>query len=370
MSAKNPGDDSRYSRYLQAEQEAVALYSAMAEAEPDPARAKIFQELAQSEQRHVAYWASKLGLPSTGLPGFRPTRRVRFLGWLAKRIGTKLVLPLVLRIEGDDTVMYAGDPEAVQVMVEGEGHSRTLRDLREGRYPGSELGSGGWQKAARGGSFRAAVLGGNDGLVSNFSLVWGVAGGTSDPTIVLLAGVAGLLAGAFSMAAGEYVSMRADRDLSEHRIEQERRELKEMPEEEKEELSLIYRLKGMTKEEADLLAGRIVQNPEVALNTMVREELGLDPTQLGSPWGSAMSSFAFFAVGAVIPILPYVLHLGRPAFWLSGGLSALALFIVGAALSLISGKSFLKGGLRMLFIGIAAASVTFAVGRLIGVTVS
>ncbi|MDP2726074.1 MAG: VIT1/CCC1 transporter family protein, partial [Dehalococcoidia bacterium] len=323
MSKQNLADNARYMRYLQAEREAVALYTAMTQAEQDPVRAQIFRELTQVEERHVAYWAGKLNLDTKDFPSFKPTFRVRALGWLAKSLGTKRVLPLVLRIEGEDTEMYAGDPEATQVMADEEGHSRQLQELRDGKYPGSELANGGWQKAAGAGAFRAAVLGVNDGLVSIFSLVWGVAGGTSDPAIILLAGVAGLLAGAFSMAAGEYVSMRADRDLIEHRIEMERRELRETPEEEREELSLIYRLKGMTKEEADVLVDRIMQNPEVALSTLLREELGLDPTQLGSPWGASISSFFAFALGAVVPVLPYALRLGDKAFLLSGGLSAI-----------------------------------------------
>ena len=361
-------DEARRRYYLHAEQEAVALYTALAEAEQDPKRAQVFRELAESEQRHVTYWAGKLGLSGADVPDFRPTFRVRVLGWLARLLGSRRVLPLVLRIEGDDTKMYAGDPEAVTVMEEGEGHSQVLQDLREGMYPGSTLDSGSWQKAAAGGTFRAAVLGGNDGLVSNFSLASGVFGGTSDPQIVLLAGVAGLLAGAFSMSAGEYVSMRADRDLAERRIEMERMEIEETPEEEKEELSLIYRLKGLTKEEADILAERIMQNREVALDTMVREELGLDPSQLGSPWGATFSSLISFAIGAAVPVLPYALGIGNRAFSLSGGLSAIALITVGATLAMLSGKGVLWGGLRMLLIGMAAAGVTFGIGSLIGVT--
>jgi VIT1/CCC1 family predicted Fe2+/Mn2+ transporter len=370
MSKDHPADTSRYMRYLQAEREAVSLYTAMAQAEQDPTRVQIFRELTEVEERHAAYWAKKLNLDTKDIPPYMPTFRVRALGWLAKRLGTKRVLPLVLRIEREDTELYAGDPEATQILADEEGHSRQLQDLRDGTYPGSELGNGGWQKAAGAGTFRAAVLGGNDGLVSIFSLVWGVAGGTSDPSIVLLAGVAGLLAGAFSMAAGEYVSMRANRDLAEHRIEMERRELEETPEEESQKLSLIYRLKGMTQEEADVLVERIMKDPEVALNTMLREELGLDPTQLGSPWGAAISSFLAFAMGALVPVIPYALRLGNRAFLLSGGLSAIALFSVGATLAILTGKRGIWGGVRMLLIGMASAAITFGVGRLIGGAIS
>ncbi len=369
MSKDNSRDNSRYMRYLQAEREAVALYTAMAKAEADSARVLIFRELAEVEGRHAAYWTEKLNLNAQDIPQFKPTFRVRALGWLAKSLGTKRVLPMVLRIEGEGTEMYTGDPEATQVLADEEGHSRRLQELRDGQYPGSELNNGGWQSVAAGGAFRAAVLGGSDGVVSNFSLVWGVAGGTSDPAIVLLAGVAGLLAGAFSMAAGEYVSMRADRDLLEHRIAMERRELEETPEEEREELMLIYKLKGMTNEEAKVLVDRIMQNPEVALNTMLREELGLNPTQLGSPWGASISSFLAFSLGALMPVLPYALRLGDKAFLLSGVLSAIALFTVGGTLSVLTGKKGIWGALRMLLFGMVSAMVTFGVGRLIGVAV-
>lgn len=370
MTQSQTDDQTRYRRYLEAEREAVALYAAMAEAEKDPRRAQVFRELAESEERHVAFWSGKLGLSSDDLASSRVSFRVRLLGWLARLLGTRLVLPLVLRIEGDDTVMYAGDPEAAQVMAEGLGHSQVLHDLREGRLPGSNVSTPGWERAVAGGSVRAAVLGVNDGLVSNFGLVWGVAGGTSDTQIVLLAGVAGLLAGAFSMAAGEYVSMRAHRDLSEYRLEIERREIEEFPEEEARELALIYRLKGMTDEESDALAKRIMQDPEVALDTMAREELGIDPTQLGSPWGATISSFVSFTMGAVVPVLPYALGATGSAFFLSGGLSALALFIVGSAMALMSRKGFLRGGLRMLMIGMATAGLTFGIGSLIGITLN
>ena len=363
-------DGVRYAGYLEAEREAVALYTAMAEAEQDPRRARIFRQLTESEERHVTHWAEKLGMAVDNLPPYRVKLRVRFLGWLARQFGTQLVLPLVLRIEGNDTAMYEAEPEAQDIMAEEEGHSQTLQELKQGRYPGSNLDSGGWRQMAGAGAFRAAVLGGNDGLVSNFGLVWGVAGGTSDPQIILLAGVAGLVAGAFSMAAGEYVSMRADRDLGEYRLEMERRELQEMPEEEKEELSLIYQLKGLTQKEADTLAERIMQDPEVALETMAREELGVNPGQLGSPWGAAISSFLAFGSGALVPVLPYILGANTFAFGLSGGLSALALFVTGTMLAVVSGKNPFWGGTRMLSIGVTAALVTFGVGRLIGISLT
>ena len=220
------------------------------------------------------------------------------------------------------------------------------------------------------GSLRAAVLGVNDGLVSNFSLVMGVAGGTGqDLRFIVLAGVAGLLAGAFSMAAGEYVSMRAQRDISERLLELEARELLEEPEEETEELVLIYQGKGLTRQEAETVAERIMADPAVALDTHAREELGLDPSQLGSPWAAALSSFAAFAVGAFVPILPYLVLGSGAAFPTSIVLSGGALVTVGALLAYLSGKRVWWGATRMLLAGGIAAAVTFTIGSLIGVAV-
>ena len=220
------------------------------------------------------------------------------------------------------------------------------------------------------GSLRAAVLGVNDGLVSNFSLVMGVAGGTSNPDIVLLAGVAGLLAGAFSMAAGEYVSMRSQRDVYEHQINLERTEIEMWPEEEEEELFLIYQAKGLSKKEAEIIAKRLIADPEIALDTMAREELGLNPSELGSPWGASFSSFAAFVTGALIPIIPYVVGATDLAIPLSAVLSAGALLTVGGALAWMTNRSAIWGALRMALAGGAAATVTFGVGSLIGISLS
>ena len=220
------------------------------------------------------------------------------------------------------------------------------------------------------GNLRAAVLGVNDGLVSNFSLVMGVAGGTGDPDIVLLAGVAGLLAGAFSMAAGEYVSVRSQRDVYEYHIERERDEIAMWPEEEERELVEIYRSKGLSQEEAETVARRLGADPETMLDTMVREELGLNPDGLGSPIGASISSFTAFVIGAVIPILPYIFGTGSLNIPASAALSGGALLLVGGTLAKTSKRSPLWGALRMALAGGAAATVTFTIGRLVGTTLA
>lgn len=216
------------------------------------------------------------------------------------------------------------------------------------------------------GTLRASVMGINDGLVSNFSLVMGVAGGTTDTSFVMLAGIAGLLAGAFSMAAGEYVSMTSQRDAYEHLIGVTADQLRNNPDEKGRELMRIYQSKGFQYLDALRISKHIISRPDVALETIVREQLGLDPKQLGSPWGASISSFVSFVSGAIVPILPYLLTKEESAFALSTVLSAGALIIVGGTLSKISGRNIVWGGLRMFIAGIAAASVTFFIGRMIG----
>ena len=227
----------------------------------------------------------------------------------------------------------------------------------------------GHHRSAGSGRQRAAIFGANDGLVSNLSLVMGVAGAQPEPHIILLAGLAGLLAGAFSMAAGEYISMQVQREMYERELGIESAELEEHPEEEEEELTLIYRAKGLSTEDAAKIAKQLMVNKDVALDTLAREELGLNPNELGSPWGAAISSFLTFTVGAFVPVLPYLFLQGLPALAASAFLSAAALVGVGAFTALLSSRSPLMGATRMLLIGSAAASVTFGVGRLFGVLV-
>ena len=236
---------------------------------------------------------------------------------------------------------------------------------------GDNIGGGGLlESGALGdGNLRAAVLGVNDGLVSNFSLVMGVAGGTADPKWILLAGVAGLLAGSFSMAAGEYISVASQREVYENRIRTESAIIARSPETQERRLGLIYESKGLTADEAREVAGRIMEDPEVALDTITREGLGLDQESLGSPLGAASSSFVAFVIGAIVPILPYLLGIGEFAFVSSAALSGVALAVVGALVAAGSGRNLAWGAGRMFLIGGLAAAVTYGVGRIIGVAV-
>ena len=367
------------------EREGVALYEALAAAEQNQSRAEVLRRMAVVEARHAARWEAKLRAAGVEPPVVRLGPSVRVIGWLARRLGVHAVLPLVRGMELRAAGTYRDQPDALDFVPDERGHARALAAMTSGAAgaapvgaapqtaadPTAEiLGRERWHRRDRGGSLRAAVFGVNDGLVSNLSLVIGVAGADPEPRFILLAGVAGLLAGSFSMAAGEYVSMSAQREMFERQIALEREELATAPEEEREELSLLYQAKGVPAAEADLMANRLIADPAAALDTMAREELGLDPEALGSPWGAALSSLLAFAVGAVLPVLPYLFASGTLAFVLAALLSALGLLAVGGAITLFTGRNPLVGALRMLAIGAVAASVTYLVGRLIGVGVT
>jgi VIT1/CCC1 family predicted Fe2+/Mn2+ transporter len=216
----------------------------------------------------------------------------------------------------------------------------------------------------RSGALRAGVFGVNDGLVSNTSLVMGFAGSGAASTAIAFAGLAGLLAGAFSMAAGEYISMRSQREAYEREIALGATELRDDPE--AEELALIYRAKGLDPAEAERAAAAIMKDSSVALDTMAREELGLDPDPLGSPWSAAFSSLFAFALGAIVVVLPYPFGSGRAALIVAIVLAGLALFGVGAAIGALNGRGALRSGTRQLLIGGAAAVLVFGIGHLIG----
>ena len=366
-----PADIDRYRTNYLVERDGIALYRAMAAAEKDHKRAEIFEKLAQNEERHAQRWARLIETGGGEVPGYRQSARVRLLGWLARRFGTERVIPIISSLEARDEAGYRQQPEAEGLPAEERAHSRTLWAM-SGGGSGVEAIAGAerWHLMARGGILRATVFGVNDGLVSNFSLVMGFAGADARPEYILLAGVAGLLAGSFSMAAGEYVSVSAQRELFEQQIAMEKQELEMSPKEEEEELALIYQAKGIPDDQAKFLARRIVANPKTAIDTLAREELGLDPTQLGSPWIAAASSFLAFIMGASVPVLPYLFTGGTTAWTASTLLSCLALFGVGALISIFTARGPITSGLRMLGIGLLASAITYAVGWLLGVSIA
>ncbi len=355
---------------LRDEWDGAALYRGLARLETDAKRAEEFAALAEAEERHAAIWAKKLEKAAISLPDQRPSLRVRTLLWLARRFGTRAVLPLVLRVESGDVAKYVRQgSETAALVVEEQAHGETLRRM-SGAPP---FGSGArivererWHSLGRGGALRAGVFGVNDGLVSNLALVLGVAAAGAERGTLLVTGLAGLFAGALSMAVGEYISVASQRDVLRRQILLEGMELAEAPEEEEAELAQLLRDKGLTPEHAAGTARQIMQSPESALDTLVREELGLDPADLGSPVRAALSSFLAFASGATVPLLPLAVFSGAAATWAAAGLGALVLGAVGAFLGLLSGINPLRASARMVLLAALAAAVTVGVGRLVG----
>ena len=375
MKDKNPNlnrsDRKRYLKHLGAEIEAASMYSILAEYDSNKVRADIFKELAQSEVKHAKHWAELLGLDTSNLTLKKYTPKLIYIRLVCKISGPDKILPWLAKIEAEEIGAYTNDPQGQDLIPEEKRHARVLSEISSGKSH-YDIKLPDQNKFSNSGGLRAAVLGVNDGLVSNFSLVMGFAGGTAatgTPEYIIMAGLAGLIAGAFSMAAGEYVSMKSQRDVYEYQISSEREELEMWPEEEEEELILIYRAKGLPENEARQVAANIIKKPEVALDTMVREELGLDPSALGSPFSAALSSFIAFSMGAVVPLIPLFFSLGTKSIIQSALVSAFALIIVGGFLSIASGKNFISGSLRMLAAGSLAASVTYGVGYSLGITI-
>ncbi len=364
----------RWKELLASERDAAALYARLAEIETGERR-KIFEELADVERRHAAHWEGKLRgagapVPQAGRPGLR----TRLLATAASRMSANAVLPLIERAERTDAGIYDADPDAAPGMAADEhGHARTIAKLIEGGKPtpAAQIARREpWHRGDRSGALRAGVFGVSDGLVSNTALVMGIAGSGASHTVILLTGTAGLLAGSFSMAAGEYVSMASQREMYQREISLEAQELEENPEEERAELVLLYRAKGLDRADAERLADRIMADRHVALDTLAREELGLDPDALGSPWRAAVSSLLTFAAGALVVLFPYLFGGGTAAFVTAIILAAAALLGVGAGIGALNGRSPARSGLRQLILGGAAALVTFGIGHLIGANVS
>jgi vacuolar iron transporter family protein len=374
----SPHDDTdsvkRWRELLSSERDAAALYDRLADADTGE-RQQIFRELATIERKHAAHWEGKLREAGAAIPApSGPSLRTRILGTAASKLSVRTVLPLIERAEKADAGMYDAEPDAAPGMAADEhGHARTLAHLMDGGRPepSSQIRRREpWHRGDRSGALRAGVFGVSDGLVSNTALVMGFAGSGATRTMILLAGIAGLLAGSFSMAAGEYISMSSQREMYQREIALEEAELNENPDEEHAELVLIYRAKGLSRPEAEHLADRIMSDRATALDTLTREELGLDPDELGSPWFSAISSLFAFAIGAFVVVAPYLAGSGAAALLTAIGLAIAAVFAVGASIGVLNGRSAVRSGLRQVFVGALAAAVTFGVGHLIGTSVS
>jgi vacuolar iron transporter family protein len=360
---------------LTGERDAVYLYDRLAKIEANPSLAELYRKLSETEARHVAFWEERIAAADGEVPPFKPSLKTRMTARFASRHGAQSVVGSIAKVEARAAGGYDGQADAMSVGMPGEerSHARVFGALaRESSgLPGGEVARFEGRHNAGGNALRAGTLGANDGLLSVYSLVMGVAGAGVGRREILVTGAAGLLAGALSMALGEWISVQSSRELYERQIDIERQELEDTPEEEIEELTLIYRAKGLTPEEAKATAERIIgSGGEAALDTLAREELAIDKEELGgSAWVAAFTSFGLFSVGALLPVLPFLFFSGTAGIAASTAASVVGLFAIGALTTLMTGKNTLLYGLRHVAIGLAAAAVTFGIGRLIGVSV-
>lgn len=316
------------------------LYSIMAIHDHNVLHKKLFFELKSAADKQALSWEKKMQQQNMPLPIYKPSLRIHIVAFLIKILGTEnlhQILPS-MKIRG----------MSIFQTYHSEHKHTTLNSAS---------------------NLRAAIFGVNDGLISNMSLILGIAGANSEQHFIIIAGIAGLLAGACSMAAGEYISVRSQREVFEYQIAIEKKELEEYPEEEMEELSFIYQARGLPKVEADRLAKLMIDNPETGLDTLAREELGLNPQDLVSPFGAMFWSFCSFAIGATIPLIPFLISASQYNLMISIFSTTTALFIIGIVLSLFTNRNPLLLGFRMLAVGAIAGTVTFIIGHFLGVTI-
>ncbi|HPH97211.1 MAG TPA: VIT1/CCC1 family protein [Anaerolineaceae bacterium] len=366
-----------YRENFQNEVDSAFLYRTLAGLEKQENLSQVYLHMAQAEEEHTGFWEKKLADAGAPVKGRKPTWRAQALAVLAKQFGPGFVLPTLIGKEKDGGNAYSGQEEARETTMAAEerSHERLLTTIvsksRGGMEGGMLAALEGRHRSGGGNALRAAVLGANDGLVSNLSLVMGVAGADLSGHTILITGLAGLLAGAGSMALGEWLSVQSSRELYAHQIEIEKRELALIPEEEQAELALIYQAKGLSREAAQDLAKKIMENESSTLDTLAREELGVDPEELGgSAWEAAFTSFFLFAIGAIIPVAPFIFTSGMTAIFISLAVSALGLFGIGAAITLLTGRNVFVSGFRQVLFGLVAAGLTFVIGRIIGVSIS
>ncbi|MEZ5498710.1 MAG: VIT1/CCC1 transporter family protein [Steroidobacteraceae bacterium] len=343
MSAPVAGSDTNSWRH---EKESAWLYLQVAAVESGERR-QLFERLAATAEEQAAQWANNHQLQ--GLQ-FTPSLRARIVAVLARTAGPARIKPVLAAMKLRGLSIYSAQP-----LTPGH-HMPTSVEQVGQRHQG-----------VSGGNLRAAVFGVNDGLVSNAGLVIGVAAANASADAVLTAGIAGLLAGALSMASGEYVSVRSQREMFEYQIQLEKEELDEYPDEEAEELALIYNARGLAMDKARDLSRAMMADPARALDTLAREELGLNPDELGSPWGAAIFSFLAFAAGAALPVVPFALHPDPQRGMASAAAIALvSLALVGLAISLFTGRGAWRSAARMVLIGGGAGVIAYAVGSLLG----
>jgi len=359
---------------LQTEIDACYLYQKLAEHEADPVIAHVFRQMSDIEKGHAEAFAKKENLKPENL--MAPSWRAKTLNLIGRVFGYDYVLGTLMDIEKNISAAIITTKKKNNLEITGKesNHVSILRAIleKETNVTGKQLSKfESRHRTVGGNAIRAAVLGGNDGLVSNFSLVMGIAGATSGQEGVLLAGLAGLLAGALSMSLGEWISVKSSQELYENQMQLEMEELETNPEGEMKELALIYIAKGVPEEQARQMAEETMKDKSQAHEVLVKEELGINAEELkGSAVEAAVYSFILFAIGAVIPVIPFMFTNGMKAIIISVSLSAGGLFLIGSAITLFTGRNVWFSGFRQVLFGLAAAAITFGIGRLIGVSIA
>jgi vacuolar iron transporter family protein len=357
---------------IQTEVDAAFLYDILAKNESDAELAKIFAEMSAIEMSHAIAFLTKSNLPSSSMP--KPSFQARLLERIGKIMGYDYILGTLLDTEKKlaHSVLKSRNQHNLPSSLSDTAHVTILENIiSKSKSPTAQISRFEKRhKSVGGNALRAAVLGGNDGLVSNFSLIMGVAGATSGRQEILLAGLAGLLAGALSMALGEWISVQSSKELYEHQMALELDELETNPEGEYRELVLIYTSKGIPQDTAEKMARDLIDNNKAeAYSLLVKEELGIDAEELkGSAMEAAVASFVLFAVGAIIPLFPFFFLTGYTAILLSVACSAIGLFVIGSIITLFTGKSLWYSGMRQVLFGLIAAAITFGIGKWIGVS--
>jgi VIT1/CCC1 family predicted Fe2+/Mn2+ transporter len=360
-------------RNIQTEIDTCYLYQVLAENEPDAAVAHVFRKMSEIEKGHAAALAKRENISLENL--IRPSWRAKILHAIGKVFGYNYILGVLMDTEKNISTSIIATKKKHQQEISGneDNHVKILRSILESeeKVTGRQFSKfESRHRSVGGNAIRAAVLGGNDGLVSNFSLVMGIAGATIGNTAILLTGLAGLLAGALSMALGEWISVKSSKELYENQSDLEMNELETNPEGEQQEMALIYVAKGIPESQALQMAAEIMKDKNMAHKFLVQEELGINAEELkGSAIEAALYSFVLFGIGAVIPVIPFMFTGGMTAIALSVGFSATGLFLIGAAITLFTGKNVWFSGFRQVVFGLAAAAITFGIGKIIGASI-
>jgi len=368
-----PGELKHVLRNWKDERDSASVYEALAAIERNPRLSRLFGKLAASEREHSAFWEQRLKALGQAVPTYSPSARTRILVGLARRFGVAFVIPSITARELADRDRYSSleDASFAELSKDERGHAAVMRMIGAGRHGTGEAQGPQGAAGSFGNNLRAAVLGATDGLASNFCLMMGVAGAGAQTRTILLTGAAGLIAGACSMALGEWLSVTNAHELAQSQIDRELEEMRAAPEWAHKELALIYETKGMSEEEARRAADQVIAEGPGAVDALIRTELSIDAAHLGvNAVSAATYSFALFAIGALVPLLPFLIaSSSTPAMAASVACSMAALFVLGLLTSFFNGRSPMFSGLRQIAIGAAAAAVTYAAGRIFGAAV-